>query len=160
MGKSSRIASRFEDETEAPNCSWNLVEIVASGVLVTASSGRPAHLFSKMRRACLSGCGSRKTDFAARRSLRRGIQSSLTVRAVRARGGVLIRGSSSGNLMESMKAATEAAVGAQARGAAVGAATRVVVTPTEDAGAVCSTVSGSSRSTIPASSIGEAGAAT
>ena len=110
MGKSSRKAALFEVETDPPKASWNWDAIESSGVPVAVLSGRPAHLLSRTRRACFSGYGSRKADLAANRSLRRGIQSSSTFLAVRARGGVQTRGSSSGSFSESMKEATKVAV--------------------------------------------------
>jgi hypothetical protein len=58
MGRSSRMASLLEEETEPAKVLWNLVAIVASGVLWVLSSGFWFHLFSRTRRACLSGCGS------------------------------------------------------------------------------------------------------
>ena len=64
------VAARLEDDSGSANTSWNFAVMEASGV---SGHGCCRHLLRRTRLACFSGCGSRKTDFAASLSLRRGV---------------------------------------------------------------------------------------
>lgn len=101
------LTARSEPREELVHCisfgakrctSWNFAAMEASGVV---GRGYWRHLLRRTRLACFSGCGSRKIDFAASLSLRRGIQALGTLET-RTRGadssGVAI-----GSLRESAK---------------------------------------------------------
>lgn len=76
--------------------SRNLLAIASLGVVDAAPSGLRVHLLSNTLLACFSVCGSRKADFAARRSLHLGTQSSSAILEVRVRGPEWRIGSSRG----------------------------------------------------------------
>lgn len=95
------MASLLEEDRGSVKVLWNLAAIVASGVQLATVSGLRVHLFTRTRLACLSGCGSRKAELAARRSLRLGAQQSTAFLATRACGSALISGTSSGRRRES-----------------------------------------------------------
>lgn len=104
------MAAHLEEESGVVNVSRNFLATVSSGVKRVEPTGLRLHLSSNTLLACLSGCGSRKADFAARRSLLLGIQSSSMFLEVRMHGFVS-SGTSSGRRRESAKVTTGRPVG-------------------------------------------------
>lgn len=97
------MALRLEEDSGAVKVARNFAEIASSSVLVGSRAGLRDHLLRSTLLAFFSGCGSRNTDFAARRSLRRGIQESSGTLETRAHGAVCSSGSSNGRRSESAK---------------------------------------------------------